>query len=51
MLTVIQNLPDHIFGVRASGEVTKEDLKMSKIKNPVAGLAGAIALNVLHESL
>ena len=27
MLTVIQNLPDHIFGVRASGEVTKDDLK------------------------
>lgn len=27
MLTVIQNLPDHVFGVRASGEVTKDDLK------------------------
>lgn len=27
MLTVIQNLPEHVFGVRASGEVTKDDLK------------------------
>ncbi|WP_316790486.1 STAS/SEC14 domain-containing protein [Pedobacter frigoris] len=27
MLTVIQNLPVHVFGVRASGEVTKDDLK------------------------
>jgi hypothetical protein len=27
MLTVIPNLPDHVFGVRASGEVTKDDLK------------------------
>ncbi|KKX49341.1 hypothetical protein [Sphingobacterium sp. IITKGP-BTPF85] len=27
MLTVIQNLPDHVFAVRASGEVTKDDLK------------------------
>jgi len=27
MLTVIQNLPDYVFGVRASGEVTKDDLK------------------------
>lgn len=27
MLTVIPSLPDHVFGVRASGEVTKDDLK------------------------
>lgn len=27
MLTVIQNLPDHLLGVRASGEVSKDDLK------------------------
>lgn len=27
MLTVIDQLPDHVFGVRANGEVTKEDLK------------------------
>jgi Protein of unknown function (DUF3478). len=27
MLTVIPDLPDHIFGVRASGEVTKDDLQ------------------------
>ncbi|UPZ34704.1 STAS/SEC14 domain-containing protein [Sphingobacterium sp. PCS056] len=27
MLRVIQNLPDHVFGVRASGEVTADDLK------------------------
>lgn len=27
MLTIIQNLPDHVFGVRATGEVTKDDLK------------------------
>lgn len=26
MLTIIPDLPDHIFGVRASGEVTKDDL-------------------------
>ena len=27
MLTVIQNLPEHVFGVRAIREVTKDDLK------------------------
>lgn len=27
MLSKIQNLPDHVFGVRASGEVTADDLK------------------------
>lgn len=27
MLTVIEQLPDHVFGVRANGEVTKDDLK------------------------
>jgi len=27
MLTVIQNLPEHVFGVKASGEITKDDLK------------------------
>ena len=27
MLTVIDQLPDHVFGVRANGEVTKDDLK------------------------
>ena len=27
MLSIIQNLPDHVFGVRATGEVTEEDLK------------------------
>ena len=27
MLTVIQNLPEHVFGIRASGEVNKDDLK------------------------
>jgi hypothetical protein len=27
MLKVIENLPDHVFGVRASEEVTKDDLK------------------------
>jgi hypothetical protein len=27
MLTIIPDLPDHIFGVRASGTVTKDDLK------------------------
>lgn len=27
MLTVIKDLPDHVFGVRASGEVNKEDLE------------------------
>lgn len=27
MLTVIPSLPEHVFGVRASGEVTKDDLK------------------------
>lgn len=27
MLTIIPNLPDHIFGVRASDEVTQDDLK------------------------
>ncbi|WP_449437145.1 STAS/SEC14 domain-containing protein [Pedobacter steynii] len=26
MLTIIPDLPDHIFGVRAIGDVTKEDL-------------------------
>lgn len=27
MLTIIPNLPDHVFGVRASDEVTQDDLK------------------------
>lgn len=27
MLTIIPDLPDHIFGVRARGEVTKDDLQ------------------------
>ncbi|RZK41894.1 MAG: STAS/SEC14 domain-containing protein [Pedobacter sp.] len=27
MLTTISNLPNHVFGVRATGEVDKEDLK------------------------
>jgi hypothetical protein len=27
MLTVIEDLPDHVFGVRASGEVDETDLK------------------------
>lgn len=27
MLSIINNLPDHVFGVRATGEVDKEDLK------------------------
>lgn len=27
MLTIIPNLPDHVFGVRAKNEVTKDDLK------------------------
>ncbi|MBB5437960.1 hypothetical protein HDC92_001634 [Pedobacter sp. AK017] len=27
MLTIIPDLPDHIFGLRASGEVTKDDLQ------------------------
>ncbi|MET3114289.1 hypothetical protein AAKU52_002023 [Pedobacter sp. CG_S7] len=27
MLTVIENLPDHIFGVSAHLEVTQEDMK------------------------
>ena len=27
MLSRIQHLPDHVFGIRASGEVTADDLK------------------------
>lgn len=27
MLTPIENLPDHVYGVRASGEVTKDDIQ------------------------
>lgn len=27
MLSIIRNLPDHVFGVRATGEVDQEDLK------------------------
>lgn len=27
MLTIIPNLPDHVFGVRASDQVTQDDLK------------------------
>lgn len=36
MLTIIENLPPHVFGVRASGEVTADDLQ----KVLVPGLQG-----------